>query len=140
MYFRVRPEVAGELGVTTVIDTTVHPPIISRLEHRFEGWLGDDLLTVFPVFIVTEKLRTDLEESPLTGFSFDDVTITKSELFEELYPERALPGFSWLKINGQMGIDDFAETRRGRLVVSERALDLLRQHHFQDAEVEELHE
>ena len=56
-YWLVSPEVAGELGDGTVMDTAVHPPWVSRLHHRFQGWLGDDLLECFPCFLTTARIE-----------------------------------------------------------------------------------
>ena len=51
-YVYIEPEVAGGLGDHTVMDRSVHPPIVSKLHYQMEGWLGDALLESFPVFIV----------------------------------------------------------------------------------------
>ena len=72
----------------------------------FDGWLGDDLLESFPCFILTERLANELERK-VTGFSLDDVTVSTSDQFEDLYPGRVLPAFCWLKVSGQPLIDDF---------------------------------
>lgn len=47
-YYRLEPEVAGELGSGTVMDVSRHPPLVSHLQFKFQGWLGDDLLETFP--------------------------------------------------------------------------------------------
>jgi hypothetical protein len=138
MYFQLNPEVAGELGETTVIDNSTHPPRVSKLEYQFDGWLGDDLLEAFPSLIVTDKLRNELDQSGLTGFRFDDVAATKSPTFTELHPNLDLPKFHWLQVFGIVGSEDFALKRSGQLVVSERALELLRHHNITHADVEEL--
>jgi hypothetical protein len=43
------------------------PEVVTHLHYEFEGWLGDDLLTTFPEFIVTERLAAALEASKPTG-------------------------------------------------------------------------
>jgi hypothetical protein len=50
----------------------------------------------------------------------------RSTTFETLYPGRQLPEFVWLKIKGKAGTDDFGIERMGRLVVSAKALTVLR--------------
>lgn len=125
-YFYVEPEVAGSLGANTVMDSSVHPPVVSRLHYQFDGWLGDVLLESFPSFIVTDKAKEKLQEIAATGAQFGEVEITTSDQFKELYPDRQLPGFVWLQISGTAGSDDFGTAADGRLVVSERALDLLK--------------
>ena len=125
-HFFVEPEVAGGLGGNTVMDSSAHPPLVSRLHYELEGWLGDALLESFPVFIVTLEARDALEGLGSTGVDFDEVEVTISDSFEELHPGRALPDFVWLKPKGEAGRDDFGTASDGRLVVSERALGLLR--------------
>jgi hypothetical protein len=44
MQYILEPEVSGEIGERTVIDSSVHPPIVSYLHFVFMGWLGDDLI------------------------------------------------------------------------------------------------
>ena len=36
-YFYIQPEVAGGLGKNTVMDRSVHPPIVSRLHYEFRA-------------------------------------------------------------------------------------------------------
>jgi hypothetical protein len=125
-YYVVEPEVAGGMGPATVLDRSRHPPMVKKLHYEFEGWLGDELLTAFPAYIVTRRVQEALELLPLTGAEFDDVETSRSSTFEELYPGRQLPAFQWLRIVGQPGVDDFGMSRDHLLVVSERVLDCLR--------------
>jgi hypothetical protein len=124
-YFYVEPEVAGALGKDTVMDRSVHPPVVSKLHYHFDGWLGDVLLESFPSFIVTEYAKPELESAGLTGAQFDDVEVTTSDQFKEIYPGRQLPKFVWLRVVGKPGQEDFGSAPDGRLVVSERALEVL---------------
>ncbi|MER9432995.1 hypothetical protein [Mesorhizobium sp. M0408] len=126
-YFYIKPDVAGGFGKGTVLDTSVHPPIVSKLIYQMDGWFGDVLITTFPCFLVTEEAKRALLEVGFSGATFAHVEVTTSEDFRELQPEVELPAFVWLKINGQAGRDDFGIARDLRLVVSERVLDLLEQ-------------
>jgi len=126
-FFCVEPEVAGELGDNTKIDRSVHPPIVNRLHYELDGWLGDALLESFPCFVVTEHAKECIRNASFTGTSFDRVEITTSDQFRELYPARELPAFAWFKVEGTPGQDDFGTTSDGRLIVSGRALDMLRE-------------
>ena len=119
------PEVAGGHGPKTLADRTVHPPRVARLHYELAGWLGDDLLESFPCFVVTARLADRLASVRLSGFRLDDVLITTSDEFKELYPARSLPDFRWLKITGRPGVDDFGLTPDQRLVVSDAALAVL---------------
>jgi len=135
-YFYVEPEVAGGLGENTLMDRTVHPPIVSKLHYEFDGWGGDALLESFPCFIVTEGAKKKLQSVGLTGIAFDKALVTTSDLFQEIYPNRKLPKFVWLQVVGRPGQDDFGIAKDLRLVTSERALNVLEGHGISNAVVE----
>jgi hypothetical protein len=124
-YFYVEPEVAGGLGERTVMDRSVHPPIVNRLHYQLEGWLGDAILESFPAFVVTADAKESLLGIGATGATFAEVEVTVTGQFEELYPGQQLPLFAWLKPEGKAGRDDIAVAADGRLVLSQRALDTL---------------
>jgi hypothetical protein len=126
-YFELRPEVPGELGPKTVMDTRVHPPKVSVLHFIFDGWLGDHLVESFPCFLVTESLARSFEEASLTGFELGDVNIERDDQLDELESDLKIPSFLWLKIVGEIDQDDFFITERYYLGVSKRALDLISQ-------------
>ncbi|MGC9966305.1 MAG: hypothetical protein ABSE08_12950 [Syntrophobacteraceae bacterium] len=124
-YFYIQPEVAGGLGENTVMDRSVHPPIVSKLHYAFDGWGGDVLLRSFPCLIVTEDAKKKLQSVGLTGMRFDKVEVTTSEFFQDRYPNLQLPKFVWLQVAGKPGQDDFGFVQDARLLVSERALKVL---------------
>jgi hypothetical protein len=134
-YYLLSPEVAGGLGPNTVMNSTAHPPEVSRLHYELEGWLGDDLLESFPCFVVTERLAEAIQDAQLTGVRFGDAEVTASEQFRELYPQRELPRFFWLKVVGKPARDDFGLDDQSRLVTSEQALHVLRQLTLENCEV-----
>jgi hypothetical protein len=136
-YFILEPEIAGGWGNRTVADTNAFPPVVSSLHYRFDGWLGDELLETFPCFIVTERLATRLRRSGFTGFRLQAVEVTTSEEYDALYPDRGLPLFKWLRPVGKAGVDDFGLSATHRLVVSDRALAVLRKFRFRECEVAE---
>lgn len=135
-YAYIEPEVSGGLGDRTIMDRTIHPPVINKLHYEMEGWLGDAILETFPVFIVTEEAKQGLLMSGLTGMVFDEVDVTTTDTFRELYPDREIPLFAWLKPEGKAGSADFGTASDGRLVVSDRALDVLRRFGVENALVE----
>jgi len=47
MFKYIEPEVACGLGEKTQMDSSVHPPIVSKLHFVFEDWLGDDIIKPF---------------------------------------------------------------------------------------------
>jgi len=121
-YYLLEPEVAGGLGRNTVLDRTSHPPVVTRLHYEFDGWLGDELLESFPCFIVTQRLRVKIEELGFTGVRFSPVEVTLSTQFKTLYPDREVPQFAWLKVDGEPCKDDLGLATDHRLIVSERTL------------------
>jgi hypothetical protein len=134
-YFRLSPEVAGHWGEHTIEDDSVHPPKVNRLHYEFDGWLGDELLTSIATFIVTDRLRQKIEAANLLGYAFDSVEISVSDQFIDLYPEVSLPEFSWLKITGTAGKDDFGMGDDHHLVVSGKALKILQTCTLEQCEV-----
>jgi hypothetical protein len=116
------------------MDRSVHPPIVSRLHYVFAGWSGDVLLTSFPCFIVTENaMKKLMENGATTGARFADVKITTMYPFREFHPDMRLPKFMWLQITGRAGRDDFGLAADLRMVISERALDVLKGLQLTDA-------
>jgi hypothetical protein len=138
-YFYLEPEVAGELGKGTVLDTTVHPPLVSKLNYQFSGWLGDVLLESFPCFIISADTAAALEKDSFTGLNFSEVETSTTSEFNTMYPDRVLPKFRWLQVSGLAGDDDFGLASDHRLVVSENAVEKLRQFGISHALVEEFH-
>jgi hypothetical protein len=124
--WRVSPEVAGELGENTLMDSSIHPPRVSHLHYRFEGWLGDDLLQTFPCFLVSASLAEALERAGLVGIEVAQAEVSLSPEFKELYPGRSIPDFRWLKITSKERDADFWVTPDFELEVSDRALHVLR--------------
>jgi hypothetical protein len=126
-FYILEPEVAGGWGVNTLFTRVPGKPVVvHKLHYHFDGWLGDNLLASCPCFIITHRLANAIEKAQLTGVDFGDVEVTTSEQFRELYPQRELPSFVWLKVFGKAAKDDFGLDDRGRLVASEKALHVLR--------------
>ncbi len=136
-YYSLEPEVAGELGTKTEIDNSTHPPLVSKLHFKFSGWLGNEILECFPCYIVTEFMMKKIYTLQPTGCKFENLFIERSKQFKELYSDKELPKFKWLKINGQAGKDDFGLSPNNLLVVSERILKLLKNHRLNECDIEE---
>jgi hypothetical protein len=140
-YYYLEPEVAGGWGKNTVFDRIPgRPTVVHKLHYEFQGWLRDELLESTPCFIVSERVAREIEKTELTGATFDEVEVTTSEQFRELNPNRQLPKFVWLKVDGKAGQDDLGTARDGRLVVSERALEIFREVGVTQASVTEFGE
>lgn len=134
-YYAVEPEVAGELGPGTEFDRSTRPHAVTRVEYRFTGWLGDALVESTPCFIVTDALAKRIARERLTGATFADVTTTLSPEAEELI-DAPLPGWRRLKITGRPNHSDIALDDDLVLVVSDRALVVLREFGLANAVVE----
>ena len=140
MYRFIEPEVAGGLGKETVLNNNIHPPIVEKLNYEFSGWLGDDIIESFPCYIVSERLKNKIDLEKLRGVRFDNVLITKSQVFNQLYPNIELPKFYWAKINGKFGFDDFIIWDDYRMIISERAYRILKLFNVNQALFEDLKE
>lgn len=136
-YFALSPEVAGEVGPGSDGDFSTFPPTIYKLHYVFQGWLGDDLLESFPCYIVTDRLKAEIEQADLSGYQFSAVEVTASDLFQELYPNRDLPSFVWLIPTGTVDVDDFGFSKAYQLVVSERAWEVINKYQVEHCDVQE---
>ncbi|TWG93223.1 hypothetical protein L615_006400000050 [Nocardioides sp. J9] len=136
MSFILEPEVPGEIGERGELDTSVHPPRVVRFHITLTGWLGDDLLEVFPVYLVTERLASILEESDLSGYALAeaDVTVDEEALID---PSLELPTFRWLQVTGSAD-DDVSLAEDFRLRLSDRAYELVSRTSLQNCDVEEV--
>lgn len=126
-WYQIEPEVAGALGGRTVIDTSVHPPLVSHLHYEFSDWLGDDIVESFPCYIVTASLRTDLEDTGIIGCSFTDAEISAS-VDADPNLESLLPAFYWLRVQSRADDADLFGTESAELVAGERLMTVLRRH------------
>lgn len=128
IYYRIEPEVAGGFGERTELDAASHPPRVTRLHYQFDGWLGDDIVTNFPCYLVTDRVREAFSGLGVTGCRFADVEVTTSEQFRQLFPDTILPRFSWLLVDGVAGVDDIGMSGppHHQAVVSQRVLACLR--------------
>ncbi|MEJ0022660.1 MAG: hypothetical protein WDN76_03890 [Alphaproteobacteria bacterium] len=133
-YFILEPEVAGSIGVRSDVDWETHPPTVQRLHYEFDGWLGGSIVASFPCFAVTAAARDEIEALKLSGASFEDMEVSKSDLFEELHPQKVLPQFFWLKVAAN-GDGDFSTDKSNHLIVSDRALAIFEEQGLSDAVV-----
>lgn len=136
-HYVIDPEVAGQLGPETIlIRGAGKRPQVEFLEYTFDGWLGDDLLQSHPCFIVTQRLADAIFASELTGYRFDRVKVSRSGEFMDMHPNKQLPDFVWLQIIGKAFTDDFGFADDNRLLVSKKALDVLKQFNLDHCETE----
>ncbi len=136
-FYTLAPDVAGGLGEHTEMDTTVHPPRVSKLHYELSTWPGDDLVESFPCFLISSALGNGVRTSGLTGFELAPVKVTLSPEAAEALDGHEVLGFQWLQITGKLAVDDFGQTPDATLVVSERALEyLLRKGSLENCDIE----
>ncbi|MBS4104325.1 hypothetical protein [Tsukamurella paurometabola] len=127
MPFVLEPEVAGGLGEGTVLDASVHPPIVSELEYEVAGWLGDDLIAGFPVYLVSPRLLAAMETARLTGFAVNpNCRVTVNEQVHAELNSSDVSTFTWIDIPGATS-DDLHVTADLLLGVSDRAWEVFSQ-------------
>jgi hypothetical protein len=133
----IEPEVAGQLGDSTILNHQTKPPIIEKLHYEFDDWLGDDFLAGFQCFICTEQLAQAIKKDNLSGYTFEECKITKSQLFDDLNEDGLdLPVFFWFRVIGSDN-DDFFIVPNFTLVVSKRALNVLKEFNINHCDVKE---
>ncbi|KEO82792.1 hypothetical protein [Tumebacillus flagellatus] len=139
MLYVLEPEVAGGFGEHTKIlehgDEVLQAKHILHLHYEFEGWLGDELLTTHPCYLVTERVADFIQSSGCTGVEFGKVQISMSETFLELKPGVTLPSFKRLLPLGSVVLDgdrytnwsghDVSSNEKSELVVTDKVLKVL---------------
>ncbi len=130
----LEPEVAGGLGARTVMDTASHPPVVTHLHYEVEGWLGDDLLESTPCFLISPAAAEALRATGVGGFDVAPAEVTVADDVAHVVDPRVTT-FGWLKPNGQAGVDDIGVAPDASLVVSDRALEVLRRFHLDHCDI-----
>lgn len=144
-YYLLKPEVAGEIGNNSNLvyeDGKIKE--VPFLEYRFIGWLGDELLTTHPCFIVTKELKKDIVNANLKGMVFGDVSITFSDEFHEAFDIVCLPEFVRIICNKSYENninnlkDDFYTNKYHELIVSEKALRVIKCHQINNCTINQI--
>ncbi len=150
-FYFLEPEVPGGLGEGTEWDRTTDPYEVVKLHYEMQGWMGDELITSSPVYMVGEQVAKALQQANLSGFTLAPMTLSFSDQFRSRYAAADVPGFVWLKLGDRPMLDDFGRCSRASgattpkpvrlktsLLVSGRALDVLKQFRIEQCEVEEV--
>lgn len=151
--FQLEPEVAGGWGPGThyanldeIRAGRATVPELRNFEYLFDGWLGDELLTTHPCFIITEGLAASLQRADVSGVRLEPVKVSKSDDFFQLHPDDlALPSFVRLVPEGKVVLaglkvltwsgEDICLSQNAELVGTQRFLDVLRAHSVRNCEV-----
>jgi hypothetical protein len=129
-FYILKPEQCGGFGRKALYggELTDRPPAIYRLDFEFTAWPVDDLIEVNCTYIATETLVAELAElnpKPV-GIFYDNVTVNNTYEMRQAQPGMELAAYKWCKINGRPGKDDFAMSADHRLVISSRALIVIK--------------
>jgi hypothetical protein len=137
-YYKIEPEVPASFGTETIFNRSVIPMEIESLHLLFEGWLGSEIMELSPVFFVSLQMALKIEKIKFSGLDcLENIKAEKSENFEEMYPNKAIPSCKLLRISGIPYVDDMG-IDNGYLIVSERVNDLLNQFDLSDVDIEEV--
>ncbi|MGQ7856663.1 hypothetical protein ACUN24_20690 [Pedobacter sp. WC2501] len=133
-YIKIEPEVIVGMGEDTNIEQSSVPPLVTDLHINLEDWLGDDLMEIYPVFIVTERLKSVLELTTFSGYSIRNLKLTFGDYFENNYRlETKVPPFYWMVVSGIKENDDFYIDGSQTLNVSFEALSFLKKFTLKNA-------
>lgn len=134
-YYLLNPEVAGEIGnESELVYEGGKIKDVIFLEYNFMGWQGDELLTTHPCFIITESLQNDIISNELTGIKFKQIAMTFSDEFYNICGNMEVPKFVQIicddlyEDNIESLLNDFYFNKYKEIIVSERALNILKQH------------
>lgn len=129
-YFELNTEASGNFGESVEFagPRQERPPKVTKMAYDFESWPEDAINGWMSHYIITKELGQALHSAhpALTGFSIGEVEITTESQFDELYGDRELPDFVWLKVEGKAGKDDFGLSSNNSMVASERALEIIK--------------
>ena len=148
-FYRLCPEVAGEIGENSkIVYKNGIIEDVTYLHYEFAGWLGDELLTQTPCFIVTAALSDSIIQSNLTGYKLEKMEVSVSDEFKEFYPDKIVPEFVRLIPLGKLESNnrkdlvesnlDFNLEDNVELVVSENALKIIKQHKLLHCDIQEV--
>jgi len=137
-YYMITPEVAGGLGVDTIIDhSSPGRRIVTHLHYEVADWQGDCIVSAVRQHLVMPKTATRLQEAGFRSFRLAEAQVTASDQFEIFNPGGEPPELRWLIVDGTPGADDLGADRIGQLVVSEAVLELFRADGLNHAQVTE---
>lgn len=134
-YQVINPEVPGSWS-SDDIDRTVWPPEFSSMSFEFADWLGDDLVTSFPVYLASASLAECLTSAGIERVRFEPVAVTVDPQRIELTGDLDLPPWTWMRIEGRAWADPIWLDARCRLVVRDDALAVMQESVLQQARFE----
>lgn len=144
-YFKLEPEIAGAIGDNSKIEyENGKIKEVLFLEFCFMDWLGDELLSTHPCYIITESVKNDIILNQLQGVQFQEILISFSDEFCELNETGRVPKFIRIICNNDFekkdndSLQDFYLNKYKELIVSEKALKIFQNHTLANCIVREV--
>ncbi|GAA3537516.1 hypothetical protein [Kribbella ginsengisoli] len=137
MPYSVDPQVAGELGEGTVMDSSVHPPAVSRVEFVLDSPETDDLVQSFPVYLISDLLADRVGQAGLTGIRLAHAEVRPSEEFLAAFGEVPHRNYLWLQLENSEGADAWLDDSL-ELCVSDRLMRILEEGTLSDCIISEI--
>lgn len=133
---RLDPQVAGELGDGTVLDSSTHPPMVSQVDYVLDQPDADDFIQSFPVFLVAVELGSRLEQAGLTGFNLLDLAVRPSDNYLAVYGDVPHPQYLWMQVTGAPEQADCWLDTSFQICVSDRMMTIIEAAALSDCLVE----
>lgn len=124
MPYSLDPQVAGELGEGSVLDTTVHPPVVTKVDYLLDQPETDDLIQAFPVYLVSSELADRFQAAAMSGFALAEATVRPSPDCLAVFGDAPPREYRWLQVHGGEG-DDCWIDQSLMLCVSDRMMEIL---------------
>lgn len=138
MPYRLDPQVAGELGDGTLLDSSTHPPTVGQVDYVLDQPDADEFIQSFPVFLVSEKLGARLQEKGLTGFALTDVSVRPSDNYLATYGDAPHPQYLWMQVTGASAQVDCWLDATFQVCVSDRMMAVIEAAGLSDCLVDEI--
>ena len=138
MHYIFRPNIPGELGDKTEGDFTKRPIIINHLHFVFD-YFPDDIFTCCEVIVVIENLLNIILDNNLTGLSTPkliEYELNQQYFVWENSDDVPNKNYFMMEVCGNVS-DDFYLTKEFNLIISEKALELLKSFRISFAKWEE---
>ena len=130
MFYSLIPQTCGEFGRKTLYagELTDIPPVIYRLHAEFNIYPNDQLIAISNQFVCTANLAEKLQRTQprLSGLQIHELNVTTTLDFRRNNSGKELSEMRWLKIVGKAGVEDFGMSADYKLVVSDKALSVIK--------------
>ncbi len=133
--FIINPDVPGEMGTNTFTDHRFSPFKVYHLHFIFDSY-PDDIFTSFPVYVVSENLLNKILDLGFTGID-NPRLITYSEREDYFSEEHTSQNYFMVDFTLNFEDDFFIDNDLKKLIISSRALELLKTFRIKFADFED---